>query len=361
MERLRYALIGCGRISPNHAAACLANADELEPVAVCDPVAQRRSILKEHFQDPALRGYADYREMLLKERPQLVAIATESGKHAQIALDCLEAGCNLIVEKPIALSLEDADRIIALADQKGLKVCACHQNRFNQSVQKIRKAVEDGRFGRMLHGTAHIRWNRNKAYYDQAKWRGTWEQDGGALMNQCIHNIDLLRWMMGDGVAEVMAYTDRLAHDYIEAEDLGLALVRFTNGSYGVIEGTTNVYPKNLEETLYLFGEKGTVKAGGKSVNRIEEWRFADETEDPAQICRAFSETPPNIYGFGHTPLYRDVIAAVRENRAPLCDARAGRRALELVLAIYLSAAEHRPVALPLFSCASTDFTGRFG
>ena len=361
MERLRYALIGCGRISPNHAAACLANADELEPVAVCDPVAQRRSILKEHFQDPALRGYADYREMLLKERPQLVAIATESGKHAQIALDCLEAGCNLIVEKPIALSLEDADRIIALADQKGLKVCACHQNRFNKSVQKIRKAVEDGRFGRMLHGTAHIRWNRNKAYYDQAKWRGTWEQDGGALMNQCIHNIDLLRWMMGDGVAEVMAYTDRLAHDYIEAEDLGLALVRFTNGSYGVIEGTTNVYPKNLEETLYLFGEKGTVKAGGKSVNRIEEWRFADETEDPAQICRAFSETPPNIYGFGHTPLYRDVIAAVRENRAPLCDARAGRRALELVLAIYLSAAEHRPVALPLFSCASTDFTERFG
>ena len=361
MERLRYALIGCGRISPNHAAACLANADELEPVAVCDPVAQRRSILKEHFQDPALRGYADYREMLLKERPQLVAISTESGKHAQIALDCLEAGCNLIVEKPIALSLEDADRIIALADQKGLKVCACHQNRFNKSVQKIRKAVEDGRFGRMLHGTAHIRWNRNKAYYDQAKWRGTWEQDGGALMNQCIHNIDLLRWMMGDGVAEVMAYTDRLAHDYIEAEDLGLALVRFTNGSYGVIEGTTNVYPKNLEETLYLFGEKGTVKAGGKSVNRIEEWRFADETEDPAQICRAFSETPPNIYGFGHTPLYRDVIAAVRENRAPLCDARAGRRALELVLAIYLSAAEHRPVALPLFSCASTDFTGRFG
>lgn len=361
MERLRYALIGCGRISPNHAAACLANADELEPVAVCDPVAQRRSILKVHFQDPALRGYADYREMLLKERPQLVAIATESGKHAQIALDCLEAGCNLIVEKPIALSLEDADRIIALADQKGLKVCACHQNRFNKSVQKIRKAVEDGRFGRMLHGTAHIRWNRNKAYYDQAKWRGTWEQDGGALMNQCIHNIDLLRWMMGDGVAEVMAYTDRLAHDYIEAEDLGLALVRFTNGSYGVIEGTTNVYPKNLEETLYLFGEKGTVKAGGKSVNRIEEWRFADETEDPAQICRAFSETPPNIYGFGHTPLYRDVIAAVRENRAPLCDARAGRRALELVLAIYLSAAEHRPVALPLFSCASTDFTGRFG
>ena len=179
-------------------------------------------------------------------------------------------------------------------------------------------------------------------------------------MNQCIHNIDLLRWMMGDDVTEVMAYTDRLTHDYIEAEDLGLALVRFANGSYGIIEGTTNVYPKNLEETLYLFGEKGTVKAGGKSVNRIEEWRFADGTEDAAEVCRTFSETPPNIYGFGHTPLYRDVIAAIRENRAPLVDARAGRRALELVLAVYLSAAEHRPVQLPLDRCASVDFAGRF-
>lgn len=276
MDKLRYALIGCGRISPNHAAACLAKADALDPVAVCDPLPERRAILKEHFKNPELHEYADYREMLQKERPQLAAIATESGKHAQIALDCLKAGCNLIIEKPIALSLADADQIVALADEKGLTVCACHQNRFNKSVQKIRKAVEDGRFGRMLHGTAHIRWNRNRDYYEQAKWRGTWEQDGGALMNQCIHNIDLLRWMMGDDVTEVMAYTDRLTHDYIEAEDLGLALVRFANGSYGIIEGTTNVYPKNLEETLYLFGEKGTVKAGGKSVNRIEEWRFAD-------------------------------------------------------------------------------------
>lgn len=360
MDKLRYALIGCGRISPNHAAACLANADALDPVAVCDPLPERRAILKEHFKNPELHEYADYREMLQKERPQLAAIATESGKHAQIALDCLKAGCNLIIEKPIALSLADADQIVALADEKGLTVCACHQNRFNKSVQKIRKAVEDGRFGRMLHGTAHIRWNRNRDYYEQAKWRGTWEQDGGALMNQCIHNIDLLRWMMGDDVTEVMAYTDRLTHDYIEAEDLGLALVRFANGSYGIIEGTTNVYPKNLEETFYLFGEKGTVKAGGKSVNRIEEWRFADGTEDAAEVCRTFSETPPNIYGFGHTPLYRDVIAAIRENRAPLVDARAGRRALELVLAVYLSAAEHRPVQLPLDRCASVDFAGRF-
>ena len=185
-------------------------------------------------------------------------------------MDCIESGASVIVEKPIALSLEDADRLISAAERKGVKVCACHQNRFNKSIQKIHEAVETGKFGRLYHGTAHVRWNRGKEYYQQAPWRGTWEQDGGALMNQCIHNIDLLRWMMGDKITEVMAYTDRLAHNYIAAEDLGLALVRFANGSYGVIEGTTNIYPKNLEETLYLFGEKGTVKAGGKSVNRIE-------------------------------------------------------------------------------------------
>ena len=180
-------------------------------------------------------------------------------------------------------------------------------------------------------------------------------------MNQCIHNIDLLRWMMGDAVTEVTAYTDRLSHPYIEAEDLGLALVKFANGAYGLIEGTTNVYPCNLEETLYLFGEKGTVKAGGKSVNVIEEWRFADHLDDPEEIKRRFGENPPNVYGFGHTPLYADMITAMRTGRSPLVDGAAGRRALELVLAIYRSAALGRPVRLPLADCSSADFTGRFG
>jgi predicted dehydrogenase len=210
--------------------------------------------------------------------------ATESGYHATIAMTCLNAGCHLIVEKPIALSLKDADEMIALAEEKGLVLCACHQNRFNKSVQKIKEAVDCDRFGGLLHGAAHIRWTRTKDYYDQANWRGTWELDGGALMNQCIHNIDLLRWMMGGELTQVMAYTDRLNHDYIEAEDLGLALLKFKNGAYGLVEGTTNVYPTNLEETLYLFGRQGTVKAGGRSVNLIEEWNFADKADNSEEI-----------------------------------------------------------------------------
>ena len=356
---MNYALIGCGRISFNHVAAALEN--KLNIVALCDTVPSHMEEKAEKFQLPAsVKKYTDYREMLKNEKLDLVAIATESGKHAAIALDCIAAGVNVIIEKPIALSLKDADRIIALSKEKGVCVCACHQNRFNKSVQKIREAMEQGRFGRLFHGTAHIRWNRGPSYYEQAPWRGTWEQDGGALMNQCIHNIDLLRWMMGDEVDEVMAYTDNLGHPYIEAEDLGIAVVRFHNGAYGIIEGTTNVFPKNLEETLYLFGEKGTVKAGGKSVNVIEEWLFGDGLDDAEEVKARFHENPPNVYGFGHTPLYADVMNAIQTGRKPYVDAEAGRRALELVLAIYLSAAEHRPVKLPLADCSTLDFAGRF-
>lgn len=180
-------------------------------------------------------------------------------------------------------------------------------------------------------------------------------------MNQCIHNADLLRWMMGDEIDTVMGMTDRLKHDYIETEDLGIALIRFKNGSYGILEGTTDVYPRNLEETLYLFGEKGTVKAGGISVNRIEEWRFADNLDDPEEVKAQFREDPPNVYGFGHTPLYADVIEAIRDNREPYVTAEDGRRALELILAVYQSAAIGEPVKLPMSDCKTTDFVGRFG
>lgn len=356
---MNYALIGCGRIAPNHVAAAVE--EGLNIVAICDVEAKNIKDMIEKFNlGPNVKQYTNYIEMISNEEINLVAIATESGKHAQIALDCIEKGINLIIEKPIALSLEDADAIIRSSEEKGVKVCACHQNRFNKSVQKIRQAIEKERFGRLFHGTAHVRWNRGSQYYEQAPWRGTWTQDGGALMNQCIHNIDLLRWMMGDEVEEVVAYTDKLNHEYIEAEDLGIALVKFKKGGYGIIEGTTNVYPKNLEETLYLFGETGTVKAGGKSVNLIEEWFFADGNDEGEKVKAEYSENPPNVYGFGHKPLYADVVDAIENNRAPYIDARAGRRALELVLAIYKSAAEGRPVKLPLKECASTDFTGRF-
>lgn len=356
---MKYALIGCGRISPNHIAAAKAN--KLDIVAICDvnPLNMEDKKLKFELGD-SVKQYVDYKEMLTEEKPELVAIATESGKHAQIALNCIEAGTNLIIEKPIALSLEDADRIIERAEAKDVKVCACHQNRFNKSIQKIRDAVEKKRFGRMFYGTAHIRWCRDYEYYHRAPWRGTWEQDGGALMNQCIHNIDLLRWMMGDEITEVVGMTDRLNHDYIEAEDLGIALVKFANGAYGIIEGTTDIYPKNLEETLYLFGEKGTVKAGGQSVNVIEEWNFSDMLDDPEVVKKQYHEAPPNVYGFGHTPLYADVIEAIREDRAPYVDARAGKRALELVLAIYQSAATGSVVKLPMQKCETIQFKGRF-
>lgn len=355
---MRYALIGCGRISPNHIAAAKQN--NLEFVALCDicPDNMEDKILK--FELGNIHQYTDYKEMLAMEKPELVAIATESGKHAQIALDCIENHCNLIIEKPIALSMEDADAIIEKAKKYNVKVCACHQNRFNKSVRKIREAVEKKRFGRLFYGTAHIRWCRDYEYYSRAKWRGTWDQDGGALMNQCIHNIDLLRWMMGDEVSEVVAMTDRLNHPYIEAEDLGIALVKFKNGAYGIIEGTTDIYPKNLEETLYIFGEKGTVKAGGQSVNIIEEWNFSDQLDSPEEVKARFHENPPNVYGYGHTPLYADVIDAINNDREPYVDACAGKRALELVLAIYESAATNSIVKLPLKNVKTTDFKGRF-
>lgn len=356
---MRYALIGCGRISPNHIVAAQNNG--LEFVGICDVVQKNMEdkVLKFKLSE-SVHKYTDYIEMLEKEKPDLVAICTESGTHAAIAIECIRRGCNCIVEKPIALSIKDADAIIAASIKYHVKVCACHQNRFNKSVQIIKEAIDMNRFGKLFYGTAHIRWCRDHEYYDRAKWRGTWEQDGGALMNQCIHNIDLLRWMMGNEIDEVIGMTDRLNHSYIDAEDFGIALVKFKNGSYGVIDGTTNVYPKNLEETLYIFGEKGTVKAGGQSVNIIEEWRFADLLDNPEQVKARFHENPPNVYGYGHTPLYADMINAVINDRQPYITAMDGKKALELVLAIYKSAVEKRSVKLPLTDCATTDFVGRF-
>ncbi len=356
---MKYALIGCGRISPNHIVAAKNNG--LEIVAICDTNAACMADKMCKFELGSNTGqYLDYQEMIETEKPDLVAICTESGKHAAIALFCIEHGCNCIIEKPIALSIADADKIIEAAVRYKVKVCACHQNRFNKAIQKIHEAITMNRFGKMYYGTAHIRWARDREYYDRASWRGTWEQDGGALMNQCIHDIDLLRWLMGDDIEEVIGITDRQKHDYIEAEDLGLALVRFRNGAYGVIEGTTNIYPKNLEETLYLFGEKGTVKAGGEAVNIIEEWRFSDYLDDPDMVKKECSEIPPNVYGFGHTKLYADVVDAITHDRMPLVDACAGKRALELVLAVYKSAATGSKVSFPLEACSTTEFEGRF-
>lgn len=306
--------------------------------------------------EKSIRKYDDYKKMIEDVTPELVSIATESGNHAEIALYCIDNGINVIIEKPMAMSMSDADEIIRRSEEKGVKVSACHQNRFNIAIQELRKAIEAGRFGKLSHGSIHVRWNRNENYYKQALWRGTWAQDGGALMNQCIHGIDLLRWMMGDEIDEIYGATRQQFHDYLEAEDVGMAVIKFKNGAIGTIEGTTNVYPENLEETLYIFGEKGTVKIGGTSTNNIDVWNFADESEDDSKN-KGLKEQTSNVYGNGHTSLFADVIDAIENDRKPYVDAVAGRNALEVVLAIYKSQKTGEIVKVPLEKFSSTEMS----
>lgn len=357
---MKYALIGCGRISTNHIKAAVNN--KLEIVAVCDIVPEHmENVLAKHGleKETSIKRYTDYKQMIQENKIELISIATESGIHAEIACYCIKNGINVIIEKPIAMSLNDADKIIALSEKNNVKVAACHQNRFNIAVQEMRTALENGRFGKLSHGSIHVRWNRNQDYYEQAPWRGTWAQDGGALMNQCIHGIDLLRWTFGDEVEEVYGQTRQQFHHYLEAEDVGMAVVKFKNGAIATIEGTTNVYPQNLEETLYVFGEKGTVKIGGKSTNNIDVWNFEDETEAD-QKNKGLQEVTSNVYGNGHTSLFADMIEAIKKDRKPYVDAYAGRNALEMVLAIYKSQKTGIPVKLPLSDFASTDMIGSF-
>lgn len=358
---MKYALIGCGRIATNHVKAVINNG--LEFVAACDIELDKiELLLRKHGLEKvdSIKRYSDYTDMIA-ENPDidLVAIATSSGVHAEIAIFCIEHGINVIIEKPIAMNMQDAEKIVALSEEKNVKVSACHQNRFNIAVQQMRKAIENDRFGKLSHGSIHVRWNRNKDYYTQAPWRGTWAEDGGCLMNQCIHGVDLLRWMMGNEVVSVYGVIRQQQHDYLETEDVGMAVVTFSNGSIATIEGTTNVYPKNLEETLYLFGEKGTVKLGGTSTNNIDVWNFADETEEDIKN-KGLEEETSNVYGNGHTSLYADVIDAIKNDRRPYVDAVAGKNALELILAIYKSMKTGEVIKLPLTKFSSLDMKGTF-
>ena len=354
---MKYALIGCGRIARNHIKAALAN--KVEIVGVCDVKKEKAELLLKEFDVPNIPVYSDYNELILMEKPDLASIATESGLHAEIALQCIDHGVNLIIEKPISMSIADANKIIEKAKTANILVSACHQNRFNIAVQSLREAIEHNRFGKISHGSIHVRWNRNKNYYEQASWRGTWLQDGGALMNQCIHGIDLLRWMLGDEVEEVFGYTRRQFHDYLEAEDLGMAVLKFKNGAIGTIEGTTNIYPENLEEVLCVFGEKGSVKIGGTSANNIDVWNFMNET--PADVKnKGIQEKTSNVYGNGHTLLFKDMIDAIEKGRTPYVDAIAGRNALEIVLAIYKSQKTGLPVKLPLEDFSTAEMKNQF-
>lgn len=352
---MKYAIIGCGRISRNHLAAALACG--LEIAALCDLSPEAMQRLRAECLPPGMRPpalYTDRRQMLREIAPELVAVATDSGAHASIALDCIAAGAHVILEKPMAMRLYDADCIISAADTAGVKVAVCHQNRFNNASQALHRAILENRFGKLSHAAVTIRWNRNASYFQQAAWRGHWQTDGGALMNQCIHGIDLLRWMMG-GVSCVYGVCRNRMHPYIEAEDVGLAALAFENGAVATIEGSTNIFPENLEETLCIFGERGTVKLGGKSAGRIEHWQFADGMPAPE-----ITERMQTVYGNGHARLYADMLAAIRQDRTPLVNAREGRAALELVLSIYKSQRDGRVVRLPLLDFSSADMAGEF-
>ena len=356
---MKYALIGCGRIAVNHIKAVVEN--NIDMVAACDIKLEKIDQLVEKTKyNKDFKKYSDYKKMIAENLDlDFVSIATESGIHAEIALYCIENGINVIIEKPMAMSMEDANKIINLSKEKNVKVSVCHQNRFNIAVHKTRQAMDEGRFGRLSHGSIHVRWNRNKNYYDQAPWRGKWESDGGCLMNQCIHGIDLLRWMLGEEVEEVYGVTKQQFHDYLECEDIGMAVLKFKNGAVATVEGTVNVYPQNLEETLYLFGEDGTVKIGGKSTNNIDVWNFKDEDADDQNNIGLKEETE-NVYGNGHTSLFKDMIEAIQDDRDPYITAVDGKNALEIVLSIYKSSFSGKSVKLPLENCASTDFEGEF-
>ena len=347
------ALIGCGRISFKHIEAYVSNKEKLDLVAVCDPVVERAEAKKAEYEksisSAIVKIYEDYKQMLSELKPEIVTIATESGKHRDIAIDCLNAGAHVICEKPMALSTKDAQDMIDAAEKNEKKIAVCFQNRFNAPVQKLREAYDKNRFGRILHGMVQVRWNRNEAYYAEAPWRGTWEQDGGTLMNQCTHGIDLLQWMMGEDAVRVQAQTRKFLRP-IEAEDFGCAIVEFASGAVGIIEGTADIYPKNLNETLSIFGEKGSVVIGGLAVNKIETWRFADsETvgDTEAVVLDPNAKDPPTVYGFGHTALFADVIDAIENNREPLVSGKKGKKALEIILAIYESQKTGKAVDLP--------------
>lgn len=356
---MKYALIGCGRISKNHITA--AEKSGMEIIALCDINEQHIAKVKaEHnLVNSSISEYTDYVQMITNEKLDVVAIATESGLHAEIAIHCIKNHVNVVIEKPMAMSIKDARTIEKLAKEYNVKVAVCHQNRYNVAIQKLKEAVDNDRFGKLSHGSINVRWNRDENYYTQAPWRGTWEHDGGCLMNQCIHGIDLLRWLFGSEVDEIYGATRQQQHNYLEAEDVGVAIVKFKNGAITTIEGTTNTYPKNLEETLYMFGETGTVKIGGTSTNNIDVWEFAHQVDGDGENA-GLKEQTSNVYGNGHMMLYVDIVDAINNDKQPYINATEGKNALEVVLAIYKSQKTGQAIKLPLEDFASIDMIGEF-
>ncbi len=340
-ETIRIALVGCGRIAKNHFDA-IAKIDALRLVAVCDVVESRA---REAGEQQGVPWFTSYDAMLAEVPSDAVVIATPSGLHPQHGIMAAKAGRHVISEKPMGISLAAADALVQACDDNHVHLFVVKQNRLNPAIVMLKRAIDRGRFGRIYMANCTVRWTRPQEYYDQAPWRGTWEFDGGAFMNQASHYVDLIQWLIGP-VESVMAKTATMARR-IEAEDSGVAILKFRSGAIGTIEVSMLTFPKNLEGSITVLGEKGTVKIGGTAVNKVEHWTFADYDDDDKLIEQA-STNPPTVYGFGHEAYYRNVVSVLRGEARPDTDGRAGRKSLELILGIYESAKTGRDVPLPL-------------
>jgi UDP-N-acetyl-2-amino-2-deoxyglucuronate dehydrogenase len=337
----RIGLTGCGRISKNHFDA-IARVDGLSIAAVADSDVDRARAAGEASGVPWFKSIDD---MLADAEIDIAVVCTPSGLHSAHGVAAARAGKHVLVEKPMSISLEQADALVQACDQAGVQLFVVKQNRLNPPIQLLKRAVDKGRFGRIFLANVTVRWQRPQEYYDAEPWRGTWEFDGGAIMNQASHYVDLMQWLVGP-VESVMAKTATQARR-IEAEDSGIGILKFRSGALGVIEVNVLTYPRNLEGSITLLGEKGSVKIGGTAVNRVEHWSFADYDDDD-KLVEGANTSPPNVYGFGHEGYYRNVLAVLRGQAKPETDGRAGRKSLELILGIYESAKTGRDVPIPL-------------
>jgi len=339
---LRFALIGCGRISVRHSQLLGGGViDGASLVGVCDIDAEKARHCAAKHNVPS---FTDMHEMMESVNPDVAVVLTESGNHARDVIALARHGKHLMVEKPMALTLVDADAMIHACDKAGVKLFVVKQNRFNVPVVKLREALDAGRFGKLVMGTVRVRWCRPQAYYDQDPWRGTWALDGGVLTNQASHHVDLLEWVMGE-VESVFALTRTSLVD-IEAEDTAAVVLRFASGALGIIEATTATRPKDLEGSISVLGEKGSVEIGGFAVNEMKAWSFAEPQEEDEIVMERYSVNPPNVYGFGHQAYYEHVVNALATGGPHLVDGLQGRRSLELITAIYESVETGREVPL---------------
>jgi predicted dehydrogenase len=339
---LRFCLVGCGRIAKRHADLLGRRQIEgAELAGVCDIVPEKAQALGSALDVP---WFADMHAMMERVRPDAVTILTESGYHAEHVLALAPYGKHIVVEKPMALTLESADAMIKACDRYGVRLFVVKQNRFNVPVVKLRQALDAGRFGKLVLGTVRVRWCRRQDYYDQDPWRGTWALDGGVLTNQASHHIDLLEWMMGE-VESVFAKTTT-ALVRIESEDTAVVTLKFRSGALGIIEATTAARPTDLEGSISILGERGAVEIGGFAVNEMRVWRFEDHGAEDDDVLEKFSVNPPNVYGFGHQAYYQHVVDCIRHEQPQLVDGLEGRRSLELISAIYESVETGREVSM---------------